>query len=214
VTATEQPALPEIATLAEFAGLARYRQSYVTQLRRDGRLVLTEDGKRVRVAESFALIEQTRDPSRAGVAARHAAGRANQATGEGAGGVPAPAPAPAAPQADPGDAGGEDPGEPEGKGYQYWRERNERAKALASERENAVAEGRLLQAAEVEAQVASAATTLRTRLEALPSTLGPQLAAATDEGQVIATLAETIEHVLEELSRQFAAIASQQGKTE
>src|SRR5690606_16487416 len=67
---------PETAGFREFAALAGFKPSYVTELRKVGRLVLTGDGKRVRVAESLALIEQTRDPAKAGVAARHAAARA------------------------------------------------------------------------------------------------------------------------------------------
>lgn len=174
--------------------------SYVTQLKAEGRLVLTSDGKRVRVAESLALVRATADPAKTGVTARHAADRQAKA-GEGA------APLPMAPPASIGEA------EPQldeiggGQGYQYWRERNERARALASERDNALADGLLMVAAEVEAAIAAAATTLRTRLESLPDVLGPQLTAITDEAQARATLAEAIEHALDEVSRQFLAIS-------
>lgn len=195
-------AQPEVASFADFAGIARVRASYVTRLKADGRLVLTEDGKQVRVAESLQRIQATRDPGKAGVAARHAAARGAQ-VGEGAGGgaiaPPAPNGAPAADDPARGEAEGE-------QGYQHWRARNERAKALASERENAIAEGKLLAASEVEAAIASAATTLRGRMESLPATLGPQLAVITDEAQLIATLAEAIEHMLEEVARQFAVV--------
>src|SRR6185312_3772275 len=64
-------------------------------------------------------------------------------------------------------------------------------------------------AAKAAAAVASAATTLRSSLESLPDVLGPQLAAITDEAQARATLAEAIEHALEECSRQFSNIARQ-----
>ena len=64
---------------ASFAGFARLigerSPSYITQLKGEGRLVLTDDGKRVRVQESIALIKATADPAKAGVAARHAANR-------------------------------------------------------------------------------------------------------------------------------------------
>lgn len=134
------------------------------------------------------------------VSARHAADRKAKA-GEGT------APAPAAPPA-PTQRGGDD--EPEATephdGFQYWRKRNERAKALASERENAVADGKLLDAGEVTAAVAAAAITLRTRFEGLPDVLGPQLAGVNDEAQARALLAEAIEHALEEASRQFSVL--------
>ena len=66
---------PETLTFTEFARLQGVRPSYVTKLKDHGRLVLTEDGKRVRVAESLARIEQTAG-GRIDVAARHAATRA------------------------------------------------------------------------------------------------------------------------------------------
>src|SRR5690606_28339636 len=52
-----------------------WKASYVTQLKAANRLVLTPDRRRVLVADSLRLIEDTRDPSKAGVAARHAAAR-------------------------------------------------------------------------------------------------------------------------------------------
>lgn len=187
------------ATFAQFARYLGESASWVSQLKADERLVLTEDGKRVRVAESVERIKATADPSKAGVSARHAADRGARA-GEGA------AVAPAAAQRD--DDGEEEPEiqETDG-GFQYWRKRNEKAKALASERENAIADGKLLAAGEVTAAVAAAAITLRTRLEGLPDVLGPQLAGVNDEAQARALLAEAIEHALEETSRQFAVLA-------
>lgn len=167
--------------------------SYVTQLKDDGRLVLSADGKRIRAKESLALIRTTADPGKAGVAAHHATQRAARGAGE--------AQAPATPETAADDATGPTPG------YQHWRERGERAKALAAERENAVAEGKLLDAGDVAAVVSSAIVTLRSRLEHLPDILGPQLAGVTDEAQARAMLAEAIEHELEEASRQFAALA-------
>jgi hypothetical protein len=59
--------------------------------------------------------------------------------------------------------------------------------------------------------VAAAATTLRTRLEALPDVLGPQLAATRDENAARALLAAEIEHALEELSREFAKFTTPPG---
>lgn len=185
-----------------FARILGTAASYVHELKAGGRLVLTGDGKRVKVEESRALIRATEDPAKLGVVARHAADRQAKA-GEGSAAVPIAAPA--ATGADD-DVDADPPGR---EGFQYWRERNERAKALASERENAVAEGKLMDAAQVEAAVAAAATTLRSRLESLPDVLGPQMAAINDEAQARATLAEAIEHALEECSRQFGNIAKQ-----
>src|SRR5690606_2680291 len=71
----EPPPAPETLGLREFADLLGVSPSYVTQLKRQGRQVLHEAGKRHRRAESQRLIADTRSPTKAGVAARHAAAR-------------------------------------------------------------------------------------------------------------------------------------------
>lgn len=181
--------LPAIATQAEFAAIANVRPSYVTALKKAGRLVLDADGK-VRVAESLARIEATRDPAKAAVAARHAEAR----------GAAVPAPHVDEPGPEP---------EPTTAGFQHWRERNEKAKALAAERENAIAEGKLMAADDVAAQVSHAMTVLRNSLERLPDILGPQLAAEQSESRCRGLVAEAVELALEETSRRFAAIAGE-----
>lgn len=187
---------PQTASFAGFARQLGVKPQAVTALRHAGRLVLTPDGKRVLVLETQQRLAATADPSKAGVVARHAAAR--QATaGEGA----------AQPTIGADDAA--DDLAAASTGYQHWRERNERAKALAGERDNLIAEGKLMDAAEVASAVASATTQLRTRLESLPDVLGPQLAAIHDEGQARAVLAEAIEHALEETARKFSSIAKQ-----
>lgn len=61
---------PNAITRSEFAELNGCSKSYVTKLGGEGRLVLTEDGKRVLVAESLARIaETTRATERASVPA-------------------------------------------------------------------------------------------------------------------------------------------------
>jgi hypothetical protein len=184
------------ATFARFARILECSKSYVTQLKADGRLVLTDDSQRVRVAESLERIRATADPAKAGVVARHAA---NRDVGAGQGAPAAQTPA----------AGAEDDDDGEGSGdrYQHWRARSERAKALAAERDNRVRDGELLEAGDVAATVTTAVTVLRNRLEALADVLGPQLAAEGDEARCRALVAESVEHALEETARQFAAMA-------
>lgn len=184
--------LPATAGLSEFATLIGKSPSWVTQLKADGRLVLTEDGKRVRVAESLARIEATQDPSKVGVAARHAAERAATA-----------APAVDEPIDTPSES---DPNE-DVAGTQSIRRDVEAEKLRQLRRENDIAESKLLIAADVGHAVRTAATTLRTRLEALPDTLAPQLVTITDEAKARSLLASEIEHALHELERQFSAIA-------
>ena len=58
-----------------FADRINRSPSYVTQLKDSNRLVLAPDGKKVDVLATEALILETIDPSKAGVAARHQQGR-------------------------------------------------------------------------------------------------------------------------------------------
>lgn len=197
------------ASLKGFARLLGDRSpSYVTQLKEQGRLVLTPDGKRVRVEASLALVRETADPARAGVTARHAAKR-------GQGGA-APAAERQAPATGPDDA--EDP---EGEGLANPADPVEssharrRTKALADKaeadarkalRDEQVELGQLLQAEDVEHAVRSAVVAFRGALENLPNTIAPQLAAMDDEGSVRVVIAEALEHALEELARKFSQI--------
>ncbi|PRH82619.1 hypothetical protein [Arenimonas caeni] len=179
-----------------FARILGAAPSYITQLQEEGRLVLSADGKKVRVEESLALIRGTADPSKAGVAERHAAARG------------APTGAAAADDQDGDDAMPSDPAQ--------GGDARRRAKALADKAETdaKAAEldyrqrvGELLEAAEVEHLIKSAVTTFRGGLESLPDTLAPELSALSDEGRIRVVLGEAIEHRLEELSRAFGAIA-------
>lgn len=178
---------PDTCTQREFARLLGYKPSYVTQLKAAGRLVMASDGRKVCVAASLAKIRETADPSKAPVAERHAQARAASAA--------------AAP---PGGEGEGDDELPTTSGYSHWRERTERAKALAGERENAKEEGRLYEANAVDAAIAGAVTQLRTTLEGLPYDLAPELAPITDEGELRARLVEAMELTLGELSRSFS----------
>lgn len=194
------------ATFKAFARILGERSpSYITQLKDDERLVLTEDGKHVLVQESLELIRQTADPSRAGVAARHAADRQARG-GEGAAGEDA---AHAAADAATGD-GDEDLNDPVQKSHAQRKAKaladKEEALARKALRDEQLELGQLLVAEEVEQAVRAAAATLRTNLENLRNTIAAELAATSDEAKVSVILGDAIEGALTELSRQFAAI--------
>lgn len=175
---------PETLTPREFAARLGYKPNYGNQLAKDGRLVFAPDGKRVLLAESIARFEATKDPSRQGVADRHAAGRA------------APAPAPAAPPADPDEDGGGD--------VPMYDFHNAKAKRehWAAEREHAAFRkeaGELIELTTHIAAMADVGATVRAKLEAWASTLPPQLAGR-DEAAVRATLADQVELLLRDMA--------------
>lgn len=65
---------------------------------------------------------------------------------------------------------------------------------------------RLMSADDVHSVVAGAGASLRARLEQLPDTLAPQLAATSDENRIRAVLAGEIEAALAELAHQFSKL--------
>ena len=193
-------------TFREFADHLRVKPGYVTELRKSGRLVLTEDGKRVQVAESLRLIEDSRDPRKAGVTARHA-----QARGA------APADLDAANddvQADPFD---DEALATSGPTASHAARRakaaadREEAAARKALRDEQIELGTLMVIDEVVSGVTTTLTTLRTSLQNLRATLAPALAAAQTEEQVGALLGDAIESALDECARELHLIAKGQG---
>lgn len=194
-----KPAPPAELSFSDFAAFMQCKPGYVTQLRQTGRLVLTDDGKRVRVAESLQLIADSRDPAKAGVVARHAQARAAAAAATG-GDTPAD--------------DGEDVDDGEvGEGGVSAARRRADALAVSAEaaarkalREEQIELGQLLQLDDVVAAVGGALATLRTTLQNLPSSLAPELAATTGEERARVLLGDAIEHALEECARKLNTI--------
>ncbi len=196
--------LPETLSFRGFADLMHCKPSWVTHLRQTDRLVLTDDGKRVRVRESLQRIEDTRDPARAGVAQRHAQAREvknNHILAEASPALSESNDAPPDTESDAVTAPIR-----ESSNFQHWKERGERAKALAAERENAIAEGKLMSAEAVIDAVRAHVATLRIGLESMPDFLAPQLIGIKEELKMRSLIADAIEQKLAELSRQFGAI--------
>lgn len=197
--------LPATESFSAFARRLGVAPSYVTQLRHDDRLVLTGDGKAVQVAESLARIDATRDPAKQGVADRHAAARAAVSAPAPA---QAPAPAPNPPESPP--VGSTESPEPAATSeFQHWREREQRAKALAAERANDLADGKLLVAEEVCSVVTAIITTLRTQNERLVESLAPQLVAQPDETRLRAILIEAVEASHADCARALRTLAKE-----
>ncbi|CBA14744.1 hypothetical protein [Xanthomonas albilineans] len=200
------PDLPETESFREFADRIGTKPSYVTELRKAGRLVLTKDGRRVCVAASLDRIQSTRNPAHAGVRARHAATR--DATPA----LPIPHPPTDAPEAAQADASAaiDDDDLPFNAPHQMRRAKaladKEEALARKALREEQVEMGQLLVRDETLAAVTDAVVMLRSRLELIPPTLAPRMAALSDEDQVRVLLRDEIEQALEDLARKFSAI--------
>lgn len=192
---------PETEGLREFATRIGCKPGYVTELKAAGRLVLTEDGRRVRVAESLALIRDTRDPAKAGVRARHAATRAAEA-GDGVASPPA------------GDTGADDAPLADDNPHSLRRAKaladKEEALARKALREEQIEMGQLLPRDQVVVFVAEAVTQLRKRLELMPAAVVPKLGVA-DPARAIAIFKQDIEVELEQLARKFGAIGKVDG---
>lgn len=195
---------PETVTPREFAQRMGFKPHYGHQLAKDGRLVFAPDGKRVLLAESIARFNATKDPSRQGVADRHAAQRQ--------------APSPADDTADDDEHARSAPTRNQaptdtavGSSYQQARAVKEKFLALEAKRAYEVAIGQLRDSREVEAIAATAMTELRLRLEGLASTLAPTIVAQQDEGRVRAMLQDEFARALESASNHFARLSASAG---
>lgn len=176
--------LPETEKFSAFAKRLGHAPSYVTKLRHDDRLVLTEDGKRVRVAESLARIVATADPNRIDVQQRHAKEKEQKAA-EPAG--QASLPLEKKPRA-------------ERSHFTLYRTRKMLADAELAEMERDKVRGTLVALDTVRAAGVEAGTALRAALENLPDQLAPLLAAQSDEDRCRQILQDHLEAILKETS--------------
>lgn len=185
------------ATFSKFARILGVSPSYVTKLREDGRLVLTEDGKGVQVEASQQRIKETESGRPQHVAGRrqHSARRARGAVVE-SGAPLSAAPAPASETPPVPEEGGETPA----LGTRaYWERREAAARAETREIELAKLKGDLAETEVVRAAGTEAGTTLRTVLENLVDQLAPLLAAETEEPNVHRILREHMDQALHDI---------------
>ena len=189
---------PNWATRQQLADLVTERSnsspSYVNELEKNGLAFRAPDGKHWLKAESLAAYRAGKDPSKQGVADRHAAARTATA--------PPPddntQPDEPAPRAQPTDRDAAI-----GSSYQQARAVKEKFFALEAKRAYEVAIGTLRDAREVEGLVATAMVEMRQRLENLATSIAPIVAAQADEAAVRATLREAFEHTLKSASHHF-----------
>lgn len=186
---------PNHITRQQLADLIGARApSYINELEKNGRAVRAPDGKLWLKAESLAAYHAGRDPSKQGVADRHAAARAAAPPQNDAGSQDEPP----APRAQPTERDAAI-----GSSYQQARAVKEKFFALEAKRAYEVAIGTLRDAREVEGLVATAMVEIRQRLENLATSIAPIVAAQADEAAVRATLREAFEHTLKSASHHF-----------
>jgi hypothetical protein len=203
-------ATPTQLTIPDFAAHIGCKRNYGYQLRNEGRLVMAADGKHVLVLESIERIAATRDPSKAGVAARHAAARGAAAqTGHSQNQPQAPV---NSEHTATNSVASDEPGpdEPTGALYDFQSAKAKR-EHWAAEREHAQylkEAGDLMERTAVVAAFADAGAAMRASLEAWQATLPPQLVGL-DEAAIRITLADQVEHLLHNLVDRFTRAAKQ-----
>lgn len=203
---------PNHITRAQLAALIGAKSaSYINELEAQGRAIRAPGGKLWLRAESLAAWHASRDPSKQGVADRHAAARAAAQA--------------ATPHPEPDGDGPDDDAEPPehtrtatagrsagaadiGGSYQQARAVKEKFFALEAKRAYEQAMGQLREGREVEHIAATAMTELRQRLENLATTLAPELAAIADEARIRAALQDQFAAALESASHHFARLSA------
>ena len=189
--------LPASESFTDFARRLGCKPSYVTSLRLAGRLVLTDDGKAVLVRESLERVRATASPEWDGVAQRHADARGGEL-----GAVPAPAETD-----DDSDGVSAAPRDPQQDDDQL---RTRRAKRISAELQAAQDKldyqqriGKLVDVEQVRAAGAEMGTTVRRRLESLPTLISAQVEERQRE-HVFAFVTDHVEQTLADLERLFS----------
>lgn len=186
--------IPDTLSVSAFNKYMGYKGRYAYELHKTGRLVMTDDGKLVRVAESIRKIEETKDPSRAGVAARHAAARGqNLTTLEGG----------------PDGQGVEDDADTKDS-YHFQDSKAKREHFAALREENAYRKeaGQLMDADEAIGAFADAGAKIASVLDAVPSTVGPMLAGLPAD-EVLRVLTEQMDIARGELAGAINKLAEE-----
>jgi hypothetical protein len=199
----EKQEVPRLLRKAKFAAFIGRTPQYVTKLLNDGRLVMTEDGKRVLVAESLRRMAETRG-ARDDVAARWAALAGAE--------IPEPpAAAAVAPQAPSAPPAGDEVAE-----LRQSRAEAEARKAAAQadqeEMKAAQMRGDLIPREEVEAALTFVGGAIRSALDLLHDQTAPVVAPVTALDEVHAVLQDaarnTLESIVQAIARQRAELAA------
>ena len=166
---------------AKHIGVAK---SYITQLKHEGRMVFTEEGK-VDVEASIIRIKETGDPNRDDVAARHAEARGTELPE-----IEVKADKPKKEKT------------VTEVSFSEARAKEQHFKSLQAELEYQKAIGEVVLAADMKAAVGDVVTTFRQALENIPHRAAPQFVGK-DLEFIRATLKQEIVAALHEMERNF-----------
>lgn len=180
-------------TQAEFARIIGVKRSYVTALKKSGRLVLNALGN-VLVEESQAKIAETADPGKAGVAEMHARNR----------GEPN---ATVNPEKQPKSAS-QEMAEKTSMTYQQSRAVKERYTALQAKADYEAYIGKLVDASQARAAGAELGIIFRSALESWPDTVGPALVGL-DEIAIRSALVDHVENLLHDIEHQIKTMLAE-----
>ena len=189
---------PIFLSKSAFAAHIGKAPSYITWLKDNNRLVLSDDGKRVNVDATVALIRDTADPSKAAVAARHQADRVQRDVTSQLSPLVESTPNMAAPQPAIGPAGKQ-------PDFQKARAHREYYLAQLAEAEFHKVQGSQVELEAVKTGAFNAGRLLRDQLLGMPPQLAPELAAMTDPWEIERRLTAAIRASLEDAERMSTA---------
>lgn len=176
------------ATQQEFASIIGKGKSYITQLKKEGKLVFTAEGL-VDVKKSLKFIEGSADPTRIEATKKRNAAR-----------VDAKVDAKVAAENASSQSITEKAEDEIGTSFAAAKALNEKYKALTSKLEYERASGKLVDAGAARLFAADLAATFRGSLEMLPDRIAPELVPLKDTETIRALLVEQFEHVLNDLA--------------
>ncbi|WP_030128521.1 hypothetical protein [Pseudomonas sp. QTF5] len=189
---------PIFLSKSAFAAHIGKAPSYITWLKNNNRLVLSDDGKLVNVEATIALIRDTADPTKAAVAARHQEGRLQRDVTSQLSPLVESTPNMAAPQPAIGPAGKQ-------PDFQKARAHREYYLAQLAEAEFHKVQGSQVELEAVKTGAFNAGRLLRDQLLGMPPQLAPELAAMTDPWEIERRLTAAIRASLEDAERMSSA---------
>lgn len=173
----------------KFADLMGWHKSYVTELKKSGRLVITESGK-VDVEASKIRISETADPNRDDVVERHEEERSKDSVAEEIG-----KPKAAKQKKEP------KPHDPNQLSFSEGRAKEQKYKALQAELEYNKSIGDLVPKKDMQMAVVDMVTTFRMALENLPHLIAADLVGK-DINLIRSRLKQEVHAVLANLERE------------